>query len=76
MNHTTHQNPISLDEQDHAQAALEEKMKDALTPGVEIECSPEEAQKAGAFIEDALTEDDAAESSIDLLEALLKEAKS
>lgn len=76
MNHPTNQDPIRVDEQDHAESAFEEKMRDALTPGVEVECSPEEAQKAGAFIEDALTEDDAIQSNIDLLEALLKDAKS
>ncbi len=44
---------------------IAEKMLDAAIPGIQIEFSPLEAQVAGAFIEDALTEKDAIESSID-----------
>ena len=49
---------------------LREKLVDSLIPGFAAECDPEEAQQAGAFIEDALSEADAAESSIDLEGAL------
>lgn len=51
-------------------AALQEKLTDALTPGYQAEFDPEEAERAGAFREDALTEVDAADSSDDLVEAL------
>jgi hypothetical protein len=43
-----------------------EKLTDAMVPGAMVEFDPEEAEKAGAFIEDALTEGDALESDIDL----------
>lgn len=37
-------------------------------PGLEVECDPEDAARAGAFQEDALSYDDAAEAIIDRLE--------
>jgi hypothetical protein len=46
-------------------AVLREKLIDALTPGFQAEFGPDEADQAGAFVEDALSEEDAAESSID-----------
>lgn len=46
--------------------ALKEKLQDAQIPGYEVEFDPEEAAKAGAFIEDALNEGDAKESDTDL----------
>ena len=49
---------------------LVEKMKDAMTPGYQVAFDPEEAERAGAFIEDALSEEDALESAIDLMDAL------
>ena len=52
-----------------AAAALREKLIDALTPGYQVEFDPDEAEQAGAFVEDALSEQDAAESDIDLLDA-------
>ena len=48
--------------------AVREKMKDALTPGFQVEFAPDEAELAGAFVEDALSEQDAAESGDDLVE--------
>jgi hypothetical protein len=54
------------DEEVSAAAALREKLIDALIPGFQAEFDPEEAEKAGAFVEDALSELDAAESSLDL----------
>lgn len=54
----------------NAQSAFYEKLIDALTPGAEIEFSPNEAFMAGAFIEDALTEEEASESDMDLLDAM------
>jgi len=50
---------------DAAEAPLE-KLADASTPGYQVEFDPEEAERAGAFIEDALSEEDAMESSVDL----------
>jgi hypothetical protein len=45
---------------------LADKLNDAMTPGFEVEFDPEEAERAGAFQEDALTEADALDSCIDL----------
>lgn len=46
--------------------AVIDKLADAETPGYQAEFDPEEAERAGAFREDALTEDDAADSALDL----------
>lgn len=46
------------------------KLTDAMTPGFQAEFDPEEAEQVGAFTEDALSEQDALESSEDLPEAL------
>ena len=46
---------------------LAEKLTDAMVPGAMVEFDPEEAERAGAFIEDALTEAVALESDIDLM---------
>ena len=46
---------------------LAEKLTDAMVPGAIVEFDPDEAERAGAFIEDALTEADALESDIDLM---------
>ena len=51
---------------DDADTALREKLLDALVPGFAAEFDPDEAQRAGAFAEDALSEADAADSAIDL----------
>jgi hypothetical protein len=47
--------------------ALQEKLSDAMTPGYQVEFDPDEAQAIGAFVEDALSELDAIESDIDLV---------
>ena len=39
-----------------------DKLHDAQTPGYHAEFDPEEAESAGAFVEDALSEDDALDS--------------
>jgi hypothetical protein len=54
---------------------LDEKLNDALTPGFEAECDPQEAEEAGAFKEDALSEQDAIDSAIDLSDALQQEVQ-
>ena len=55
-----------LDEASHADAALADKLADAMIPGFEAEFDPEEAERVGAFNEDALSEADALDSVIDL----------
>ena len=45
---------------------LAEKLTDAMIPGAIVEFDPDEAERMGAFQEDALDEADAIESSIDL----------
>jgi hypothetical protein len=51
--------------------AVSEKLADALTPGYQAEFDPDEAERAGAFAEDALSEEDAMNSTDDLSEAEL-----
>ncbi|SDY81326.1 hypothetical protein [Nitrosomonas halophila] len=55
----------SFDDDANATETLREKLIDAQTPGYQVEFDPEEAEQAGAFIEDALTEEDAIESAVD-----------
>ncbi|MDX6018609.1 conjugal transfer protein TraD [Shewanella indica] len=57
-----------FDDEANAAEALYEKLADAQTPGYEAEFDPEEAERAGAFVEDALSEQDAQESTEDLAE--------
>ena len=47
---------------------VRQKMADALTPGFQVEFDPAEAERVGAFVEDALSEQEAAASGDDLLE--------
>lgn len=65
---TNQQDEITFNDKANADDALREKLIDALTPGYPVEFDPEEADQAGAFVEDALSEQDAAESCIDLVE--------
>jgi hypothetical protein len=51
-----------------AAAALRDKLTDLLIPGYSVEFDPDEAEQAGAFQEDALSEHDAAESCLDLVD--------
>ena len=60
---------LCFDDAVSAAEALREKLSDALIPGYRVECDPEEAERAGAFVEEALSEADAAESGVDLPEA-------
>lgn len=48
------------------------KLLDAWTPGFEVEFDPDEAERVGAFVEDALSEQDAADSTDDLVDWLLE----
>ncbi len=52
-----------------AAAVLHDKLTDALIPGYQAEFGPLEAIDAGAFVEDALSEQDAIDRDIDLLDA-------
>ena len=52
---------------DNPIGVIVQKFADAMIPGFQAEFKPDEADQAGAFSEDALTEADALESSIDLL---------
>ena len=57
-----------VDDYANATEVLREKMADALTPGFEVELDPDEAERVGAFVEDALSDQDAQESTEDLAE--------
>lgn len=54
-----------LDEGGSEDAALLEKLADALIPGFQAEFDPDEAEQVGAFQEDALSEQDALDSAVD-----------
>jgi hypothetical protein len=60
--------PPEDDRQKSSEAAivLPDKLIDAEVPGYQAEFDPDEAELAGAFVEDALSELDALESTIDL----------
>lgn len=47
---------------------IRDKLVDALTPGFQVEFDPDEAELVGAFVEDALSEQDAVASVDDLME--------
>jgi len=66
----------AIDDTAAANEAMREKLADAGTPGYQAEFDPDEAERAGAFVEDALSEQDAAESGDDLadLDAALEPA--
>lgn len=58
-----------IDDEAATVALVREKLTDALTPGYQVEFDPEEAELAGAFPEDALSEQDAVDSGMDLVDA-------
>ena len=49
---------------------IKAKLLDAMTPGFQAEFDPDEAEQAGAFIENALSEEDAMASDVDLVATL------
>ena len=69
MSDNTDEESFNTKEEDVQRSAILEKLTDSLTPGLQVEFDPEEAELAGAFVEDALSEKDALESSIDLQDA-------
>jgi hypothetical protein len=56
-----------FNDQAHSAEALQEKLADAEIPGAQIEFDPDEAEKLGAFVEDALSEQDIVETSIEVV---------
>lgn len=67
-NQTTNADLLSVDDYAATTGVLREKLADAQTPGYQAEFDPEEAERVGAFQEDALSEEDAAASNTDLLD--------
>jgi hypothetical protein len=63
----------TFDDPANAAEVLREKLDDAMTPGYQTEFDPDEAETVGAFVEDALSEEDAAESDVDLVDATVPE---
>jgi hypothetical protein len=61
--HTT----VTADDETRGVDAVLEKLNDALTPGYHAEFDPPEADLAGAFAEDALSDEDASASTEDSL---------
>ncbi|MFZ3287946.1 MAG: conjugal transfer protein TraD [Telluria sp.] len=59
------QEAIAVDYGALAPDSVHEKLADALTPGYQAEFDPAEAEAAGAFAEDALSEADALASTHD-----------
>jgi hypothetical protein len=57
----------NIDSEKDEQNTIGEKFVDAMTPGFEAEFDPEEAEKVGAFNEDAISEIDALNSTADAL---------
>jgi hypothetical protein len=56
-----------LKQETKALDVLREKLIDAETPGFQAEVDPDEAEKLGAFAEDALSEADALDSTGDMV---------
>lgn len=66
MNRNAVSPKITSDEQTEATEALHEKLADAMGPGYGAEFDSDGAERVGAFVEDALDEQAAAESGVDL----------
>ena len=54
---------LTFNDEANSAEVLQEKLADAEIPGAQIEFDPDEAEKVGAFVEDALSEDDIVEAS-------------
>ena len=67
---TEQESPEVVNTQTSSEAVIREKLMDAMTPGFQAEFDPDEADQAGAFIEDALSEEDAMASDVDLFATL------
>ena len=55
----------SLNDREMKRQVIAQKLVDAQTPGFQVEFDPDEAELLGAFNEDALSEVEALDSSID-----------
>ena len=64
------ESPEVVNTEASSEAVIREKLMDAMTPGFQAEFDPDEAEQAGAFFEDALSEEDAMASDVDLFETL------
>ncbi|WP_407965782.1 hypothetical protein [Bartonella sp. C271] len=58
-------------EQKYADEVLNEKLRALMIPGLKVEFDPEEAERLGAFFEDTLSEEDALDGAIDLVDAVV-----
>ena len=67
---TEQESPEALNTETSSEAVIREKLIDAMIPGFQAEFDPDEAEQAGAFFEDALSEEDAMASDVDLFETL------
>lgn len=65
-NRYTNDEFLLFDDETNAAEVLQDKLADAEIPGAQIEFDPDEAEKLGAFVEDALSEEDALDASPDL----------
>lgn len=54
-----------LNDREKRRQVIDQKLMDAQTPGFQAEFDPDEAELLGAFREEALSETDALDSSID-----------
>ena len=63
---TEQKSPEAVNPETSSEAVIREKLNDAMTPGFQAEFDPDEADQAGAFFEDALSEEDALASDVDL----------
>lgn len=61
----TEQNISPVGGEDYAPSVVSEKLFDAFTPALLVEFDPEEATQVGAFVEDALSEEEAMQSCCD-----------
>ena len=64
----------TIAEKPHETDVALQKLADAENPGYQVEVDPDEAERLGAFIEDAITEEDALAGSIDLSGIYIDEA--
>ena len=70
-----HRPPIDAETNnpDIQEQVIQEKLLDAEIPGFQAEFDPLEAERLGAFKEDALTEQDALDSTIDYVVEVVDE---
>jgi hypothetical protein len=57
---------VAIAKEDVMDEELLNKLRDAMVPTIVVTLEPDEAERAGAFVEDAIGEEDALASSADL----------